>query len=239
MKKIACLIVDDEPLALDLLQKYVCKTPFLELAGECSNALQAMELLQQVHVDLLFLDIQMPELNGLELSRAIPKNIRVIFTTAFDQYAIEGFKVNALDYLLKPFNYEEFLAAALKAKEWMEMARPRAAIDPSPYIFVRSDYKQVRIPLNEVLYFEGFKDYIKIWLVNRSKPVMTLMSLKSLEQELPPGNFMRVHRSYIVALNKIQAIDRNHIVINDNIRILIAESYKAGFSSFINKRSIP
>jgi DNA-binding LytR/AlgR family response regulator len=162
----------------------------------------------------------------------------VIFTTAFHEYALEGFKVNALDYLLKPFNYEEFLTSANKAKEWFELTSHIAGPGPEPYIFVRSEYKQVKIPLNEVLYFEGCKDYIKIWLVNKSKPVMTLMSLKALEKELPPGSFMRIHRSFIIALNKIQAIDRSHVIINTTVRILVAEQYKNAFQDFINNKSV-
>ncbi len=238
MKEIACMIVDDEPLALDLLEKYVLRTPFLRLTGRCNSAIEAIELLHKEKVNLLFLDIQMPELSGIELSRTLDKESKVIFTTAFNEYALEGFKVNALDYLLKPFNYEEFLISANKAKDWFELSARRVHSAAEPYIFVRSEYKQIKILLNEVLYFEGFKDYIKIWLVNNPRPVLTLMSLKTLEQELPAESFMRIHRSFIVALHKIQAVERNHIIINNTIRILIAEQYKNSFQHFIDTKSV-
>ncbi len=238
MEKISCIIVDDEPLALARLEKYVLMTPFLKLAGQCDSAFQALKILHNTAVQVLFLDIQMPELNGIELSRIVDKNTRIIFTTAFDQYAIEGFKVNALDYLLKPFNYEEFLAAANRAKEWVELTATMVRPASEQYIFIRSDYKQVKILLNEVLYFEGFKDYIKIWLINSPRPILTLMSLKALEKELPLTNFMRIHRSFIISLNKIQAIDRNHVIINKTVRILIAGQYKDAFQNFVSSRSI-
>ncbi len=238
MDKISCIIVDDEAPALQLLEKYVLRTPFLELTGKCNNAFEALKMLSENPPHLLFLDIQMPELNGIQLSRTINKNNKIIFTTAFDNYAIEGFKVNALDYLLKPFNYEEFLLAANKAEEWFRLTAAPAGLATEQYIFVRSDYKQIRIPLSEVLYFEGYKDYVKIWLADNSRPVLTLMTLKALEKELPPANFMRIHRSFIVSLNKIQSIDRSHVVLNKTTSLLIADQYKETFQNFVNNRSV-
>ncbi|MCK9218953.1 MAG: LytTR family DNA-binding domain-containing protein [Bacteroidales bacterium] len=238
-KKINCLIVDDEPMALVLLQSYVVKTPFLELKGKCSNAIEALEKLNEERIDLLFLDIQMPELNGLELSRTLSKNTRVIFTTAFNQYALDGYKVEALDYLLKPFDYTEFLTAANKAKEWFSLLRVKSDTeqDTQKFLFVKTEYKQVKIDLDEVLYVEGLKDYIKIWLVGKPYPVLTLMTLKSIEEELPEHKFMRVHRSFIIALNKIQSIERGQVIINSH-RITVAEQYKEKFQNFVTNNSV-
>jgi DNA-binding LytR/AlgR family response regulator len=238
-KKISCIIVDDEPFALELIQNYVSKTSFLELKGKCNNAFDALELLNTEKIDLVFLDIQMPELSGLELSKTISKETKIIFTTAFSEYALDGFKADALDYLMKPFNFEEFYNAAAKAKEWFAMKRKETSESSknSDFIFVKSEYKQLKINFNEVLYFEGLKDYIKIWLVNQPKAILTLMSLKSLEEELPETQFMRIHRSFIVALDKIEEIERNQVIIN-NQRITVAEQYKNKFQQFISKNSI-
>ncbi|GAB2998494.1 LytTR family DNA-binding domain-containing protein [uncultured Cyclobacterium sp.] len=238
--KISCLIVDDEPMALNLVESYVNKTPFLDLKGKCSSAIEAMEFLKSTPVDLLFLDIQMPDLTGIEFSKMLPKDTRVIFTTAFDEYALEGFKVEALDYLLKPFDYAEFLAAANKASTWFNLVRGKQTapeqVENNEFLFVKSEYKQVKIKLSEVLYFEGLKDYIKIWQKDQSKPILTLMSLKSLEDELPESQFMRVHRSFIVSLNNINVIERSQILINDQ-RITVSDQYKPKFLAFINGHS--
>jgi DNA-binding LytR/AlgR family response regulator len=235
--KISCLIVDDEPLAIHLLSRYVAQTPFLHCEAKCSSAIEAMEVLNTVKIDLIFMDIQMPELNGIEFSRTLSKDIKIIFTTAFDDYALEGFKVNALDYLLKPFNYEEFLMAANKAKEWYELIQlKKAAVteESDNFIFVKSEYKQIKIDLNEVLYFEGLKDYVKIWLKGIPKPILTIMSLKSLENQLPSAKFMRVHRSFIIALDKIQIVERGHVIMNNQAQVKIADQYKEKFQSFIS-----
>lgn len=237
MHNISCLVVDDEPLALKLIRSYVEKTHFLELRGTCSNAFEVMERLEQEPVDLLFLDIQMPDLNGMELIRTLARAPKVIFTTAFSEYAIDGFKVDAVDYLLKPFNYEEFLRAANKAKERILSSARQAAASKDHFIFVKSEYKQLKIDLGEVLYFEGLKDYVKIWISGQSKPVLTLMSLKTLEEELPREQFMRVHRSFIVSLDKIEAIDRGQILINKEY-ITVADQYKERFQAYISNRSI-
>ncbi len=238
--KITCVIVDDEPMALNLVENYVEKTPFLELKQKCSSAIEAMEFLKTNPVDLLFLDIQMPDLSGIEFSKMLPKETRVIFTTAFDQYALEGFKVEALDYLLKPFDYAEFLAAANKAQTWFELVNAKTnnpVSEEKDFLFVKSEYKQLRIKLADVLYFEGLKDYIKIWLKDNPKPILTLMSLKSLEEELPESQFMRVHRSFIVSLKNVETIERSQIIINKQ-RITVSEQYKPRFLEFINKNSL-
>ncbi len=234
---INCLIVDDEPIALDILEGYVRKTPFLELRGRCNGVVEALQQMQHQSIDLLFLDIQMPDVNGIEFSKTLSDKVKVIFTTAFEQYALEGFKVNALDYLLKPFNYQEFLKAAMKAKTWFDLVESKAA---SPAVIkdsllVNSDYKLVKINLKDVLYFEGLKDYVKIYLEGVTRPVMTLMTLKSLEEQLPTDQFMRVHRSYIVNLDRINAIERSAILI-DKASIPIADKYKDQFNDFLSKR---
>lgn len=240
--KITCVIVDDEPMALNLVESYVKKTPFLSLKKKCSSAIEAMEFIKEEPLDLLFLDIQMPDLTGLEFSKMLPKETRVIFTTAFNQYALEGFKVEALDYLLKPFDYAEFLSAANKANKWFELVKGKdkqksIISDEKEFLFVKSEYKQLRIKLADVLYFEGLKDYIKIWLKGNPKPILTLMSLKSLEEELPDTQFMRVHRSFIVSLNNIDVIERSQIIINER-RITVSEQYKPKFIEFINNNSL-
>ena len=234
---INCLIVDDEPIALDILEGYVRKTPFLELRGRCNGVVEALQQMQHQSIDLLFLDIQMPDVNGIEFSKTLSDKVKVIFTTAFEQYALEGFKVNALDYLLKPFNYQEFLKAAMKAKTWFDLVENKAAspVMTKDSLLVNSDYKLVKINLKDVLYFEGLKDYVKIYLEGVTRPVMTLMTLKSLEEQLPTDQFMRVHRSYIVNLDRINAIERSAILI-DKASIPIADKYKDQFNDFLSKR---
>lgn len=231
---LTCAIIDDEPLALDLLESYVNKTPFLQLAGKYSSAVTAMKELPEQQVDLLFLDIQMPELNGLEFSKMVPPHTRIVFTTAFEQYAIDGYKVNALDYLLKPISYVDFLQAANKAVQWFELLQqPR---DEVQSIFVKSDYKLVQIELSKILYVEGLKDYIKIYEEDTPKPVLSLMSMKAMEELLPASRFMRVHRSYIVQKEKIRIIDRGRIVFGKTY-IPVSDSYKQAFQEFLNQRS--
>ncbi len=237
--KITCVIVDDEPMALNLVESYVEKTPFLALKKKCSSAIEALEFIKNEPVDLLFLDIQMPDLTGLEFSKMLPNETRVIFTTAFDQYALEGIKVEALDYLLKPFDYAEFLTAANKANTWFNLVKGKQQTifsKEKEFLFVKSEYKQLRIKLSDVLYFEGLKDYIKIWLKDNPKPILTLMSLKSLEAELPKTQFMRVHRSFIVSLKNIEEIERSQIIINKQ-RITVSEQYKPKFLEFVNNNS--
>ena len=216
-----CVIVDDEPLALDLLESYVRKTPYLELAGKYSSAVQALHALGGQAADLMFLDIQMPELSGLEFSKMLPPDTRIVFTTAFDQYALDGYKVNAVDYLLKPISYADFLRATDKARHC---------------IFVKSEYKLVQVDLRRILYVEGLKDYIKIYEEENPKPILSLMSMKAMEDLLPASQFMRVHRSYIVRKDKIRIIDRGRIVFG-KAYIPVSDSYKAAFQAYLDRRS--
>lgn len=236
--KISCLIIDDEPLALELIERYVQNTPFLECVGTCSSAIEALAFMNENKVDLLFLDIQMPELSGLEFSKNVPKETRIIFTTAFDKYALEGYKVNALDYLLKPFSYNEFYFAALRAKEWFEANTNSASDKNKGFIFVKSEYKQVRIDLKDIIYFESLKDYIKIWTKDQPRPILTLLSLKVLESELDPKLFMRIHRSFTVSLENIRAVERGSVLMSNGVYIIIADQYKAKFQEFISRKSV-
>ncbi len=228
-----CAIIDDEPLALGLLESYVKKTPFLQLVGSYSSAVQAMKEIPEQKVELLFLDIQMPELNGLEYSKTVDSRTRIIFTTAFDQYAIDGYRVNALDYLLKPISYTDFLQAVDKALKWFELSQKT---EEKTSIFVKSDYKLVQIELKNILYIEGLKDYIKIYVEGTPKPILSLMSMKAMEELLPSSKFMRVHRSFIVQKDKIRVIDRGRIVF-DKTYIPISDSYKQTFQEFLDERS--
>lgn len=242
--KLTCAIVDDEPLALELIASYVEKTPFLQLEGKYSSAVMAMKELTTAPVDLLFLDIQMPELNGLEYSKMVDAETRIIFTTAFDQYALDGYKVNALDYLLKPISYNDFLTSAHKALEWFELKRgasvpPKTTENQSEkdFIYVKSEYKLIRIDLNDILYIEGLKDYIKIYVESSPRPILSLMSMKSMEEKLPKECFMRVHRSYIVQMNKIRIVERGRIVFGKNF-IPISDNYKQDIQNYLNTHTL-
>ncbi|MDB5131136.1 MAG: DNA-binding response regulator [Mucilaginibacter sp.] len=247
-----CIAVDDEPLALGLVCAFIEQTPFLNLAGRFSSAVEALRAIHAQKIDVVFLDIQMPDLNGIELARVLDNSKankpRIIFTTAYNQFALEGYRVDALDYLLKPFNYEEFLHAANKALAYGELleksnAMPAAA-SPAPaaaeeriedeYLFLKVEYQLVRIALNDILYIEGLKDYVKVWLKNAEKPILSLTSLKSLEEKLPGKRFMRVHRSFIVSLDKINSITRNALQIG-KVNITVGDQYKEGFSKFLSK----
>jgi DNA-binding LytR/AlgR family response regulator len=248
MKTLNCILVDDEPLALEILERHVLKTPFLHLSGMFTNAFDAIEALHNQTIHVVFLDIQMPDLNGIEFSKSITKETRVIFTTAFNKYAIEGFKVNALDYLLKPIDYNEFVKASLKAKEWFDLVSRDEASDTNlpmgdemideDAIFVKSEHKHLKINLKNVLYFEGLKDYVKIWLNNQPKPILTIMSLKSLEENLTPSRFMRIHRSFIISLDKITSIEKGQVIIAGDRCITIADQYKDKFQSYLNAKMI-
>lgn len=275
MNTISCIVVDDEPLAVRLMESYVAKTPFLSLKGSFTSGTAAYSFLQDNPVDLLFCDIQMPNLSGMELSRMLPERTRIIFTTAFSEYAVEGFKVRALDYLLKPISYEDFLSAAMKAKEYLELIDDKSlrqdqlpsglvtepgvstlvtepavrrgspttevtepAVSTSVTepvevteqrkirsIFVKTEYRLQQIDLDRITYIEGLKDYVKIHLNNGTAPILSLMRLKALEDTLPKEDFVRVHKSFIVRLAAIEAIERNHILIGPS-RIPIGDTYQ-------------
>lgn len=243
-----CIAVDDEPLALGLIAAFIEQTPFLQLVGRYSSAVEALQGLHQQPVDLVFLDIQMPDLSGIELARVLDKGEygigpRIIFTTAFSQYALEGYKVDALDYLVKPFNYADFLKAASKAQAYAGLLHkpvpapvlpPAATAPEEEYLFLKVEYQLVRIAFSHILYIEGLKDYVKVHLENETKPILSLTSLKALEEKLPSRKFMRIHRSFIVALDKISAVSRNRVQVGET-NIAVSDQYKEAFNQFLSR----
>lgn len=236
MLKIRTIALDDEPLALKLVNDYIRKTPFLELVGEFDNPLDAVDFLTDNVVDLIILDIQMPDLTGTEFIKSLQEVPKVIFTTAYEKYALEGFKLNAVDYLLKPFNYQEFLTAAQKVKKLINLehsALPTLEAN-NEFLFLKSEYKIKRINFNNILYIEGLKDYVKVFLETETKPILSLNTLKYVEQKLPNERFMRVHRSFIVNLEKIETIERSRIIFG-KIHIAVSDQYKEKFQNFVNK----
>ncbi|MFI3332748.1 MAG: LytTR family DNA-binding domain-containing protein [Rikenellaceae bacterium] len=245
--KLKTIVIDDEPLAAMLLEGYVTKTPFLEHVATFSTAVEALNSEELASADLLLLDIQMPTLTGLEFSRMVKPHTRIIFTTAFNQYAIDGYKVNALDYLLKPISYADFMGAAQKAAEWFRLKgqteMPQEEISNSSAteeidsIYVKSEYRLLRIELNKILYVEGLKDYVKFIVEDESKPILSLMNIKRAEELLPSDQFLRVHRSYIVRKDKIKIIERSRIVFGEE-RIPIGDSHKSMLQEYLKVRSI-
>lgn len=234
-----CVIIDDEPLAASLLTSYAQKTNFLELIGTYNSALEAIKVIRDTPPDLIFLDIQMPELSGLEFATILPPETMIVFTTAFDRYAVDSYKVNTVDYLLKPIAYEDFLRASNKALLKYENMHQlsNAPQQQDRFIYVKSEYKLVRIFLDDILYVEGLKDYVQIHLDNEQKKVLCLMNMKTLEDYLPQPEFMRVHRSFIVHMPKADTIDRLRIVMGDKY-IPISESYKDVVQQYINERTL-
>ncbi len=235
MIRLRAISLDDEPLALKLLTDYVQKTPFLELAGTFDNPLDTIEFLSDEAVDLILLDIQMPDLTGIEFSKTLQNSSKIIFTTAYEHYALEGFKLSAVDYLLKPFNYPEFLTAVQKAKKLIELeqaALPTLEAN-NQFLFLKSECKIRRINFNDILYIEGLKDYVKVHLQNDEKPILSINTVKSLEEKLPADRFMRVHRSFIVNLDKIETIERSRIVFGKTY-IPVSDQYKERFQEFVN-----
>ncbi|MFD2037253.1 LytR/AlgR family response regulator transcription factor [Belliella marina] len=240
--KISCIAIDDEPLALNLVEKFIKQTTFLELQATFDNAIEALSYTNNHDIDLIFLDIQMPDLSGMELARIIEgkkggKKPRIIFTTAYNQFAIEGYKVDALDYLLKPFSYEDFLKSTTKAYQYFEEKRETEKSNPKPqtdYIFLKVEYQLVKIILKDITYIEAYKDYVKVHLRDKTNPILSLTSLKNMEELLPEDKFMRIHRSYIIALDHIESISRNTVQIG-NANLAISENYKDNFMEFLNK----
>jgi two-component system response regulator LytT len=233
---IKVISIDDEPLALKLVAGYIEKTPGLKLVGKFDNPIEASEFLSETKVDLIFVDIQMPDLSGIEFTRLIEKGPKVIFTTAYEKYAIEGYRLEIVDYLLKPFSYEEFLIAVRKAQNLMRLEdKSLSRVDVNnEFLFLKSDYKIKRINFNNILYIEGMKDYVKVYLQNTPGYVLSITSLKLLESKLPESKFMRVHRSFIVNLEKIDTIDRSRIVFGKEY-IPVSDQYKDKFQLYLDK----
>lgn len=240
MPALQCIIIDDEPLPLVLLSDYIKKTPFLQLAGNYSNPLDALTAIQQNQVDLIFLDIQMPELNGVQFMELINGKCKVIFTTAYPNYALKGYELDVLDYLLKPISFERFLKAVGKMKPLSETDVAQKTKAPSGEIadstlFVKVEHKIIKIFLSEIQYIEGLKEYIAIH--TPEKKIITLQSMKKMEEALPPARFLRTHKSFIVALDKIDCIERNRVFIKNNI-IPIGDTYKESFLAVINGKGL-
>lgn len=233
---IKCIAIDDEPLALKQITAYIEKTPFLELCSGFDNAFSAIDFLEQNEIDLMFVDINMPDLNGMDFVKSLSNPPRIIFTTAYSEYAVEGFKVDALDYLLKPISYADFLKAANKAKAWFaKMEQEPSTLKTSDeFLLIKSEHKIIRINLADIKYIEGMREYVRIHLINQ-KPIMSLLSMKKIEATLPSEQFMRVHRSYIVNLKRITTIERMRIIFDDKVYIPVGDQYKEQFQNYLDK----
>ena len=240
---IKVLAIDDEPLALQQLVSYIQKVSFLQLVGQCQSALEAKEFLNREPVDAVFCDINMPDLNGMDFVKSLAAPPLIVFTTAYSEYAVEGFKVNAVDYLLKPFGLDDFRRAANRLKERLETSPVAAPVAEMPQsnaedddtIFIKTDYKVVKIAISDIRYIEGMSEYLKIHLEGQSKPLVTLLSMKKMEEYLPPS-FMRIHRSYIVNLKRIQEVNKNRVIMDADTYLPIGDNYKEAFNDYLNTR---
>ena len=240
---IKVLAIDDEPLALQQLVSYIQKVSFLQLVGQCQSALEAKEFLNREPVDAVFCDINMPDLNGMDFVKSLAAPPLIVFTTAYSEYAVEGFKVNAVDYLLKPFGLDDFRRAANRLKERLETSpvavpvaeMPQSNAEDDDTIFIKTDYKVVKIAISDIRYIEGMSEYLKIHLEGQPKPLVTLLSMKKMEEYLPPS-FMRIHRSYIVNLKKIQEVNKNRVIMDADTYLSIGDNYKEAFNDYLNTR---
>ena len=240
MEALKCVIVDDEPLAVKMLENYVARTPFLSLAGAFTDSMEALAQLPVLKPQLVFLDIQMPDLNGLELSRMVPSGTRIIFTTAFKQYAFESYEVSALDYLLKPIRYQKFLEAATKAQQWFarEEAHPSPAPAAPTSFFLKVDGRLRKVDLSDILYVEGMKDYVLIHLASEKQPLVTHSTMKNMEEQLPTDAFLRVHRSFIISLEHIDSVTRDGDAIVASRLIPVTDSYRPRFEEYLQQHSL-
>lgn len=236
---IKCIAIDDEPLALNKMSDYISRTPFLENKGAFRSAFDAFEILSGSEVDLMYIDIDMPDINGLDFVKTLRQKPQIVFTTAFSEYAIEGFRVNALDYLLKPIGYNEFLKSANRARVYFESIKPSKSVEEKrkDFLFIKADYKVNKISLDDIVYIEGMREYVRIHLIN-GKSLMPLYSMRSLEEQLPSGSFMRVHRSYIVNLDKVVTVQNNRIVFSDKVFIPVSDQYSGIFYNWLNSHSL-
>ncbi|MBR5729116.1 MAG: DNA-binding response regulator [Prevotella sp.] len=237
MKPLTCMIVDDEPLAVRLLVSYVEKTPDLQLLSSFTDSIRAINAVKEQKPDLLFLDIQMPNIDGMELAHSLPEQTRVVFTTAFKEYAFESYEVNALDFLLKPIRYNKFLSAVEKARKQHQQP---SAVQPSQpnTVFVRVDGEWRNIVIDQITYVGGMKDYVMFYLDGERKPLISHLTMKAVEEMLPSDKFLRIHRSYIVAVDKIRKVDRNDCVYIGEEIIHIPDGYQQAFNQFLGTRSI-
>ena len=231
---IRCLAIDDEPLALKQLVAYIQKVPFLELAAQCQSALEARTFLANDTVEVIFCDINMPDLNGMDFVKSLAAPPLVVFTTAYSEYAVEGFKVNAVDYLLKPFGLQDFQRAANRVRERLETGGEKAEpVDDN--IFLKTDYRIVKVSIPDIRYIEAMSEYLKVWTEGESKPIITLLSMKKMEERLP-DYFMRIHRSYIVNLTKIQEVNKNRVILDADTYLPIGDLYKETFQTYLNTK---
>ncbi len=232
---IRCLAIDDEPLALQQLVAYIKKVPFLELAAQCQSALEARKFLENDTVDAVFCDINMPDLNGMDFVKSLVVPPLVVFTSAYSEYAVEGFRVNAVDYLLKPFGLQEFQRAANRLKERMFPNIGDDNLGGSDVVFLKTDYRVVKVSIPDIRYIEGMSEYLKVWIEGEAKPIITLLSMKKMEERLP-DYFMRIHRSYIVNLNKIQEVNKNRIIMDAETYLPIGDIYKEAFQTYLDTK---
>lgn len=231
---IRCIAIDDEPLALQQIAAYINKVPFLELAAQCQSALEARQFLSDERVDAIFCDINMPDLNGMDFVKSLTAPPLVVFTTAYSEYAIEGFKVNAVDYLLKPFGMQDFMRAANRLQERLSVPASAPA-ETDDTLFLKTDYRIVKVNIPDIRYVEAMSEYLKVWIEGEAKPIITLLSMKKMEERLP-GNFMRVHRSYIINLDKIQEVNKNRVIMDTDTYLPIGDLYKEAFQAYLNKK---
>ena len=234
---IRCLAIDDEPLALKQLVAYIKKVPFLELAAQCQSALEARTYLENDTVDAIFCDLNMPDLNGMDFVKSLVAPPLVVFTTAYSEYAVDGFRVNAVDYLLKPFGLQEFQRAAQRLKDRLEgsHATEESAAAQTETLFLKTDYRIVNVNIRDIRYVEAMSEYLKVWVDGQSKPIVTLLSMKKMEENLP-GYFMRIHRSYIINLTKIQEVNKNRVIMDADTYLPIGDLYKDAFQRYLNTK---
>ena len=238
---IRCLAIDDEPLALQQIVSYINKVPYLELAAQCQSALEARQFLENDTADAIFCDINMPDLNGMDFVKSLTVAPLIVFTTAYSEYAVEGFKVNAVDYLLKPFGMQDFQRAAMRLKERLkiddeekkEIKDNTSSADDT--LFLKTDYRIVKVSIRDIRYVEAMSEYLKVWLEGVSKPIITLLSMKKMEERLP-NYFMRIHRSYIINLTKIQEVNKNRVIMDADTFLPIGDLYKEAFQAYLDTK---
>ena len=238
---IKCIAIDDEPLALQQLVAYISKIPFLSIVGQCQSAIEAKQIMQSDVVDAIFCDINMPDLNGMDFVKSLASPPIIVFTTAYSEYAVEGYKVDAVDYLLKPFGLDEFQRAANKVKRVYEQINDndstsnQSVSEDASTLFLKTEHRIVKVDISDILYVEGMSEYMKIHLLSQPKPLVVLLSMKKLEERLPV-NFMRIHRSYIINLDKIVEVNKNRVIMNQDVYLPIGDLYKETFNNYLNTR---